>query len=211
MFRFPDIAVAMLALSLCTQAIAAEPAEIGRPATQAEIAAWDIDVRPDGRGLPEGRGSAAGGEAIYAERCAQCHGDFGEGVGRYPALIGGEGSLASENPVRTVGSYWPHATTLWDYIRRTMPFGDAQSLGVDETYAVTAYVLYLNDLIEEDGVLDRTTLPRIAMPNRDGFSDAPIDLRRKTIERCVSACKDPVTVTGRAPPLAEALPPDSGP
>lgn len=206
MSRFPETAVATLVLLIGAQVVAAERSEIGRPASAAEIAIWDIDVRPDGQGLPTGRGSAADGEAIYAERCAQCHGDFGEGIGRYPALIGGGDSLATENPVRTVGSYWPYATTLWDYIRRTMPFGDAQSLGIDETYAVTAYVLYLSDLVTEDRSLDATSLPPIEMPNRGGFTDAPApDSPSEIHEPCMAACKGRVEVTGVAPPLADAL------
>lgn len=207
MSRFPDIlAIAGLIAIVATPGVAAQQDEIGSPATPEEVAAWNKDVRPDGLGLPPGQGSAADGESLYGERCAQCHGDFGEGLDRYPALIGGRSTLATGNPVRTVGSYWPYATTLWDYIYRTMPFGDAQSLSFPETYAVTAYVLYLNDLVDADRTLDRTTLPLIEMPNRGGFVDAPMTTTRPSAgEPCMTACKDRVEITGQAPPLREAL------
>ncbi len=171
---------------------------LGAPASPELIAGWDIDVRPDGQGLPPGQGTAAGGEETFVARCAACHGEFGEAVGRYPVLIGGGDSLASSDPVKTVGSYWPYASTLWDYIHRAMPFGDAQSLTVDETYAVTAYVLYLNDLVEEDFVLDRDSLPLVEMPNRDGFiADDP---RPDTAvgEPCMAGCKTEAKVLFKA-------------
>ena len=170
-------------------AVGNEHYELGAPASAELIAGWDIDVRPDGQGLPPGQGTAAGGEETFVARCAACHGEFGEAVGRFPVLIGGSDSLDTSNPVKTVSSYWPYATTLWDYIHRAMPFGDAQSLTDDETYAVTAYVLYLNDLVEEDFVLDRDSLPSIEMPNRDGFiatdprPDTPVG------EPCMTDCK----------------------
>ncbi len=120
---------------------------IGTPATAGETAGWDIDIRPDGKGLPPGSGSVEDGEMMYEEQCASCHGSFGEGVGRYPVLSGGEGTLTAERPEKTVGSYWPYASTLWDYIHRAMPFPQPQSLTDEEVYAITAYVLYLNDLV----------------------------------------------------------------
>ena len=122
---------------------------IGREATPEEIAGWDIDIRPDGQGLPPGKGTVKQGEPLYVERCAACHGEFGESAGRWPILAGGAGTLASHDPVKSVGSYWPYASTLLDYIRRSMPFGAAQSLTNDELYAITAYVLYLNDVIKD--------------------------------------------------------------
>jgi S-disulfanyl-L-cysteine oxidoreductase SoxD len=142
---------------------------IGHAATPAEIAGWDIDVRADGHGLPPGHGSVRDGEKIFAETCAACHGAKGEGQ---PAdrLVGGFGTLATSKPVRTVGSYWPYATTLFDYIRRAMPFNAPQSLTTDQIYAVTAYILYLNNIVTEDAVLDAASLPRVRMPNRDGFT-----------------------------------------
>ena len=127
---------------------------LGKIATKTEIAGWDIDVRPDGLGAPLGSGSAIKGEEVYAEQCASCHGDFGEGIDRWPELVGGEDSLDTHDPVKTTGSYWPYASTMYDYIYRAMPFGVAQSLTHDETYRVVAYLLYMNEIIEEDFVLN---------------------------------------------------------
>ena len=141
-----------LAAIICGLAtpVAAESLGLGRSATEAEIAAWDIDVRPDGAGLPEGQGTAIDGEEIYNDRCATCHGVFGEGEGRWPILVGGFDTLTEDRPVKTIGSYWPFASTVWDYVHRAMPFGDAQSLSNDEVYAITAYLLYMNDVIEDE-------------------------------------------------------------
>lgn len=145
-------------------------AGIGREPTPDEIAGWDIDIRFDGQGLPEGRGTVAEGEDLYVMYCSVCHGDFGEGAGRWPELSGGQGTLASEHPVKTVGSYWPYAATLLDYTYRAMPFGFGQSLTHDELYAISAYVLFLNDIIlDEDFELSHENLMEIEMPNRDGF------------------------------------------
>jgi cytochrome c len=143
----------------------------GRPATTGELAAADIDVRPDGAGLPPGRGSVAEGEALYATACAACHGEHGEKpVAGSPRLTGGRGTLATPGAVTTVGSYWPYATTLFDYIHRAMPFTAPQSLTPDQVYAVTAYVLRLNDIVPDGTVLDASTLPKVRMPNREGFT-----------------------------------------
>ncbi|EKF17371.1 sulfite oxidase cytochrome subunit [Nitratireductor pacificus pht-3B] len=145
---------------------------LGRPATEAEVAAWDIDVRPDGLGLPEGRGTVTDGEALYSEQCAACHGDFGEAIGRWPVLAGGQDTLTNDRPVKTIGSYWPYLSTVYDYIRRTMPFGNARSLSDDDVYALTAYVLYLNDVVtDEDFELSRETFLSVDMPNAGGFID----------------------------------------
>jgi S-disulfanyl-L-cysteine oxidoreductase SoxD len=165
---FISVAV-WFALATLARAGDSGPLGIGHAATPAEIAGWDIDVRADGRGLPPGRGSARDGEKIFAETCAACHGDKGEGK---PAdrLVGGFGTLATSKPVRTVGSYWPYATTLFDYIRRAMPFNAPQSLTADQTYAVSAYILYLNNIVGEDTVLDAGSLPQVEMPNRKGFT-----------------------------------------
>jgi mono/diheme cytochrome c family protein len=168
---------------------------IGRPATTAEIAGWDIAIRADGRNLPPGRGTAREGEDLYIQHCASCHGDFGEGLDRWPALMGGRGSLTTETPRRTVGSYWQHAPMVFDYIRRAMPYTAPQSLTNDEYYAITAYVLHLNELIAEDAVLDRESLPRVEMPNRDGFV---LEARPDTENAaCMENCRQgrPVTVT----------------
>ena len=120
---------------------------LGQIANKEEVAGWDIDVRPDGLGAPIGSGTALLGEEIYTEQCAACHGDFGEGADRWPSLVGGEGSLASHDPEKTTGSYWPYASTMYDYIYRAMPYGAAQSLSYDETYEIVAYLLYMLSLI----------------------------------------------------------------
>ncbi len=168
---------------------------IGREPTAREVAGWDIAVRGDGRNLPPGRGTARDGEELYITHCAACHGDFGEGLERWPALIGGRGSLATDQPRRTVGSAWQHAPAVFDYIRRAMPYAAPQSLTDDEYYAITAYVLHLNELVPEDAVLDRDSLPRVAMPNRDGFV---LEARPDTPnEACMANCRQgrPVRVT----------------
>ena len=121
---------------------------LGQIATKEEVAGWDIDVRPDGLGAPIGSGTALFGEEIYTEQCAACHGDFGEGADRWPPLVGGEGSLASHDPEKTTTSYWPYASTMYDYIYRAMPYGAAQSLCYDETYEIVAYLLYMSEIIE---------------------------------------------------------------
>lgn len=161
----------------------------GSEATPEEIAGWDIDVRPDGKGLPAGSGSVEDGEMLYEGKCASCHGSFGEGVGRYPVLAGGFDTLTEDRPEKTVGSYWPYASTLWDYIHRAMPFQAPQSLSDDEVYAIAAYVLYLNDLVDDDFVLDRDSLASIQMPNAGNFyrDDRP-DVQAV---RCMQNCKDP--------------------
>lgn len=151
----------------------ASPLHIGHAPTQAELAALDLTVLPGGAGLPVGRGTAREGKALYAARCAMCHGSEGEGLGDFAALVGGRGTLASEKPVLTVGSYWPYATTLFDYIRRAMPYYSPGSLSNDEVYALTAWILHANDLIDEKSIVDRATLPAIRMPNRDGFVADP--------------------------------------
>ena len=164
----------------------------GRDATPEEIAGWDIDVRPDGLGLPAGGATAEEGEMLYENQCAHCHGSFGEGVGRYPVLAGGEGTLRESRPEKTVGSFWPYASTLWDYIHRAMPFAMPESLSDNEVYAVTAYVLYLNDLIDFKSELNQDNLASIEMPNKDGFflDDRP-DVSNK---RCMTNCKDPAKI-----------------
>jgi cytochrome c len=142
--------------------------DFGRPATPDEIKLWDIDVRPDGTGLPQGSGTVVRGKEVYRDNCEVCHGTNGEG-GITDRLVGGEGSLASTKPLKTVGSYWPYATTVFDYIRRAMPYPIPGSLSTDDTYAVTAYILSLNGVISADGKVDKDSLPKIKMPNRDGF------------------------------------------
>src|SRR5262249_30276861 len=147
---------------------AADGYGFGRQATPQEIAGWDIDVSPSGAGLPPGRGDVKQGAAIFADKCAACHG--AHGVGKpMDQLVGGAGTLRDKKPERTVGSYWPYATTLFDYVRRAMPLNAPQSLNPDEVYAVSAYVLFLNGLVPQDATLDANALAKIKMPNRDGF------------------------------------------
>lgn len=174
---------------------------LGRVALPDEIAAWDIDVLPDGTGLPEGEGDVLTGEALFADYCAICHGDFAEGVDNWPKLAGGEDTLADEDPLKTVGSYWPYLSTTFDYVRRSMPFGNAQSLTDDEVYAIVAYILYSNYLVEEEFVLSSDNFLDVDMPNAEGFI---IDDRAETEyplwsgEPCMSDCKDSVEITMRA-------------
>jgi mono/diheme cytochrome c family protein len=146
--------------------------DFGRPATSEEIKLWDIDVRPDGLGLPDGGGTVEHGKSVFADNCAACHGDNGQG-GIKDRLVGGQGTLASNMPVKTVGSFWPYATTLFDYIHRAMPYQDPGSLSIDDTYAVAAYILSLNGIIPIESRLDKDNLPKVRMPNRDGFIPDP--------------------------------------
>jgi len=163
------VAATAVALILLSSAALAEGPELGRVATPDEIASWDISVGPDGTGLPSGRGTPKQGEAVYAQKCAACHGEKGAGKPN-DQLVGGRGSLSGDQaPVKTVGSFWPYATTLFDYIRRAMPLNAAKSLSDDEVYAVCAYLLQLNGIIGEDNAMDAQTLPQVQMPNRDGF------------------------------------------
>jgi cytochrome c len=165
-------------IAFCTAALIATPAlaqapKFGQPIAPADVALWDISIDPDGAGLPSGRGTAMEGESIYAAKCQACHGEKGAG-GPNDALIGGIGSLAAGKvPVKTVGSYWPYATTLFDYIRRAMPFQEPKSLSADELYAVSAYVLNLNGIVDPNDIIDAQSLPKIRMPNRNGFIPFP--------------------------------------
>lgn len=160
-------AAAFAILVFGSSAQAASPG-LGEEIGEDEIGAWDISIAPDGKGLPPGSGSVSDGAEVYAAKCAQCHGETGT-EGPADPLSGGIGSLTSEAPVKTVGSFWPYATTLFDYTRRAMPYDAPQSLTAEETYAVTAYVLHLNAIIEDDAVLDAASLPEVEMPNRNGF------------------------------------------
>ena len=173
---------------------------LGQIATQEEVVGWDIDVRPDGLGAPIGSGTALFGEEIYTEQCAACHGDFGEGADRWPPLVGGEGSLASHDPEKTTSSYWPYASTIYDYIYRAMPYGNSQSLSYDETYGIVAYLLYMSDIIEEDFVLSDINIGKIEMPNRDGFllPDPRPDIMNTQGNPCMSNCKVSTNIIGKA-------------
>jgi mono/diheme cytochrome c family protein len=157
------------ALIVFSGAALAEGPGLGRLAAPNEIAAWDISIGPDGAGLPPGRGTPKQGETVYAEKCGACHGEKGAGKPN-DQLVSGRGSLSGDQaPVKTVGSFWPYATTLFDYIRRAMPLNAAKSLSDDEVYAVAAYILQLNGIIGEADAMDAQTLPQVQMPNRDGF------------------------------------------
>ena len=200
MSRFPETLTALAAAALLAAPAAAEPLALGRTATPEEIATWDIDVRPDGQGLPEGSGSVMDGEPIYLNQCAACHGDFGEGLGRWPVISGGEDTLTDQRPVKTVGSYWPFASTVFDYVHRAMPFGYAQSLSDDDVYAVTAYILYLNYIVEDNFVLSKESFTEVEMPNAGNFymdprPDTPVYERE---DPCMSDCKDDAEITMRA-------------
>lgn len=223
MSKFPKaslLAALLLAASVgsvyaeqATATASGGPFHLGRPATEAEIAAWDIDVRPDGEGLPDGRGTVAEGEVLYTENCAACHGDFGEGAGRWPVLAGGEGTLDRERPEKTIGSYWPYLSTVYDYVNRAMPFGNARYFGPNDVYALTAYLLYLNDVVtDEDFELSKENFGTITMPNAENF--IPDDREREPhyiadTEPCMKDCKpEPVAITMRARVLD--VTPDSG-
>lgn len=180
-------------LFISIPAVAVEKYGFGQTATPEQIAGWDIDIRPDGMGLPVGEGSVADGEVVYEQLCATCHGLFGEGEARWPVLAGGKGTLQEDRPTKTVGSYWPYASTLYDYIRRAMPFTAPRSLTNEQTYQLTAYVLYLNELVDDDFVLTNENLAQIEMPNKDGFFvDPRPDVKS---ERCMKACDDPKTMS----------------
>ncbi|MSO66864.1 MAG: cytochrome c [Pseudolabrys sp.] len=197
---------ALLLLAVATPALAQKKDTprnygVGHTATPEQIAGWDIDVLPGGQGAPAGQGSVKAGEKVYMDKCAACHGEFGESAGRWPPLAQGKGTLASHDPVKTVGSYYPYLSSVFDYIRRAMPFGDAQSLSNEELYAVTAYVLNLNDVVDDKFVLSRATWGQVKMPNQGGFFDDDRDKAEKAFwnaKPCMKDCRPPVKVTGRA-------------
>ena len=169
MFMRERLVAMCSALAVGCGAAAAEGPNLGRVATPEEIAAWDISIGPDGAGLPAGSGTARQGEAVFLAKCLGCHGERGAGKPN-DQLAGGQGTLASgQTPVKTVGSFWPYATTVFDYVRRAMPLNESKSLTNDETYAVVAYILQINGVIGENDTIDARTLPMVRMPNRDGF------------------------------------------
>lgn len=214
MSRSVSVVVAALLLAMPALAQTGKPRNygIGQTATAEQIAGWDIDVRPDGQGAPPGSGSVKDGEKVYLERCAACHGEFGESAGRWPQLAQGKGTLASHDPVKTVGSYFPYVSSVFDYIRRAMPFGDSQSLSNDELYAVTAYVLNLNDIVDDKFVLSKDTWSQVKMPNRDGFYDDDRAASEKAFwnKPCMKDCRPPVKITGHASVL-DVTPEDKTP
>jgi S-disulfanyl-L-cysteine oxidoreductase SoxD len=182
--------LAVTGIALLVMAMSASPCMgqlptygVGRPPTSDEIKAWDMTIPPDGKGLPPGSGTAAVGKTVYTARCASCHGPNGND-GKYGPLVGGRGTLTTDKPVKTIGSYWPYATTLWSYINRAQPFDEPGSLTHEQVYAVTAYLLYLNGIIGEREVLDARTLPAVKMPNRAGFvPDARPDVGKTAVHK----------------------------
>ncbi|EBA02500.1 diheme cytochrome c SoxD [Rhodobacterales bacterium HTCC2150] len=191
---------AVVSTSVATPVLA-EKFGLGRVALPEEIAAWDQEVRPDGTGLPVGSGDAIDGEEIFADKCASCHGDFAEGIDNWPKLAGGADTLDHEDPLKTVGSYWPYLSTTFDYVKRSMPFGAAGTLTDDEVYAITAYILYSNDMIEDDFVLSNETFFDVDMPNAAGFivdDRATTEYPQWSGEPCMENCKTDVKITMRA-------------
>jgi cytochrome c len=197
--------LAALALAGCLAAGAASAGEngtlhfgYGTTATPAQIAGWAIAVRPDGQGLPPGKGSVSAGSDLFQTVCAACHGTFGEGETRYPKLAG-NGALTGDRPDPSVGNYWPYATTVFDYVNRAMPFPTPHSLTPDQVYAVTAYILNLNNIVPDSFVADATTLPQVKMPNRDGFiwtDPRPDTHDTECMKDCLKA--DQVAITSTA-------------
>ncbi|WP_167730510.1 cytochrome c [Terasakiella sp. SH-1] len=208
MFKFP-VSKALMGLALggvlvTTAACAGDELKYGfgvKP-TKAEIAGWDIDARPDGLGLPPGSGGYEEGEELFQEQCAVCHGEFADGGGgRYPPLVGGDPEHLSQEaspgqPEKTIGSYWPYASTVFDYIKRAMPFGNAQSLTDDEVYAITNFLMVENGLHDEDQPMDAKALAAIKMPNEGGFF---MDPRPDTKNpHCMKDCYKSVDITSKA-------------
>lgn len=183
-------------------ALPAGPIGLGRPALPEEVEAWDVAVLPDGTGLPEGSGDVETGDQVFADNCASCHGDFAEGLDAWPVLAGGAGSLKDPRPVKTIGSYWPHLSTVFDYVHRSMPFGAAQTISVDETYAITAFLLYSNGLVEDDFVLTQENFTQVVLPNADGFypdDRATTEYPLFSAEPCMANCRtEAPQVTKRA-------------
>ena len=202
MSRFRELIRALFVgaglVATMTSTVQAQQLGVGREATAAEIAGWAIGVRPDGKGLPPGQGTVSAGEAIFQAQCATCHGEFGEGKDRWPVLAGGHGSLKHDRPEKTIGSYWPYASTVFDYVQRAMPFGNAQSLSHNELYAVTAYLLFMNDVIKDPKFeLNQGNFASIKMPNADGFYDDDRESAEKHFwnrKPCMTNCgKDAAT------------------
>jgi cytochrome c len=191
----------MLRPAIASTSTSDGPLGIGRAALPEEVAAWDLDVRPDGVGLPAGSGNVSDGDDLFQDYCAVCHGVFAEGVDNWPKLAGGMDTLDRDDPLKTVGSYWPYVSTVWDYVHRSMPFGNAQSLSPDEVYAITAYILYSNDLVDDDFVLSNENFTEVTLPNVDGFfvdDRDTVELPVFSQEPCMENCKESVEITMRA-------------
>ena len=186
MGSYPKFLVPVLLLLANVAALAQNPTyNLGRPPSEEEVKAWDIGIDPEGKGLPPGSGVATQGAEIFARKCQACHGQKGAGIpgGAAPELVGGVGTLQSSKPVRTVGSYWPFATEIWDFIRRAMPMNQEGTLQTDEVYALTAAILYWNGIIQENDVIDANSLAKVKMPNREGYIPPPISEWRPGMPR----------------------------
>ena len=171
MSRTAVVGLAVVAVAAGTATFAADAPKFGKPISEADAKAWDISIAPDGKGLPEGSGTPAQGAMVYVQKCASCHGEKGEG-GLGPRLVGGQGTLkAPAQPVQTIGSYWAYPTSVFDYIRRAMPYAQPKSLTNDEVYATVAYIFSINGIIKDTDVMNKDTLVKVQMPNRDGFID----------------------------------------
>lgn len=186
----------LITAMLMSHNLYADTYQFGRQINEEQIQPWNIDIRPDGTGLPTGEATADDGEETYIQYCAMCHGEFGEGVGRFPRLIGTVDELTQERVYKTVGGYWPYATTLWDYVYRAMPFGNAQSLSAQQVYEVVAYILAANGIIESDMAINAQNLASIKMPNRDGFIRAQgSDIH---VTPCMQQCNVSTSIKSKA-------------
>jgi cytochrome c len=199
------VAQQVAAQQVAARQSAAPPAKLGlgRVALPEEIKAWDTDVRPDGQGLPVGKGTVKQGDALFQAHCAACHGEFGEGVGRWPVLAGGHGTLKADRPDKTIGSFWPDLSSVFDYIRRAMPFGNAHSLQNDEIYAIVAYLLAMNDIVKDENFeLNEKNFTSIKMPNAGAFYEDDREIAEKHFWKkapCIKDCRTTAPkVTGRA-------------
>lgn len=193
------------------QATSSTKLGLGRPALPEEIKAWDTDVRPDGQGLPPGKGTVKQGDDIFQAQCAACHGEFGQGVGRWPVLAGGLGTLRADRPEKTIGSFWPDLSTVFDYIKRAMPYGNAQSLSNDDVYALTAYLLSMNDVVKDENFeLNEKNFTSIKLPNESAFFDDDRETSEKQFwgkEPCMKNCRGVPKILGRA--ISVDVTPDS--
>lgn len=202
MSKSRNLLIASALVSVLAAPAMAEKLGLGRPALPEEIAAWDVAVLPDGTGLPVGSGDVATGDEVFADKCASCHGDFAEGLDAWPVLAGGQGTLRDVRPVKTIGSYWPYLSTVFDYVHRSMPFGSAQTVSADEAYAITAFLLYSNGLVEDDFELSNENFTEVVMPNAEGFypdDRAETEYPLFSASACMENCADgAATVTKRA-------------